>query len=278
MASILSTLSTGTVLHYPVGSGFQKRVYQCVWNAETRKITWDAQEFASLNKWIRAIRELHNGSAPRTVSTLPCYIYQEGVKVHLSALKPATPPRGDSPLHWIVRVGNGSEFWSSAPYNVWCANSKDSRDIHFLNNARQGDFLWFCTRKSKGHLIAVATYTGRIQRSENDLLGLSHTNQQLGWAGDKPMDTEITYTNLYDIRGIGGTGLLSNCKHFYSKSRYDCPSTRCDVDLPTEYVNIQRYAPVFKMPASPLSQELMSLASFYTAPLGGAPLGAPPVL
>ena len=61
--------------------------------------------------------------------------------------------------HWIIRIGNGNHFISSSKFNIWGINSKDKCNTNkFINEAQEGDILWFVTSNSKGKAISVSTF------------------------------------------------------------------------------------------------------------------------
>ena len=142
--------------------------------------------------------------------------------------------------HYILRVGDGIHFNASSSKSIWGINSYTSTlGKWFKSKAKEGDLLWFVTGKSKGHIVAVATFTGTQERILGPLIGLTATNGELGWTETEGnWDTEVHYKNLYN---------LTQCNLF---SDIKCPSTirlyseKCKVNLIAEYPNIVRYSKV----------------------------------
>ncbi len=146
--------------------------------------------------------------------------------------------------HWLVRVGDGINFWNSSKYHIWSANSKTPDNVYFLENAAEGDILWFVTNKSKGHLIAVASYKKWVTRNVGPLIALTRTDEELGWDVDgAKYDTEIHYTCLINIADLK---LLSKINSPKVKRVYN--PLKCAVDLPAEYTLIQRYKCLVTVP------------------------------
>lgn len=142
---------------------------------------------------------------------------------------------------WLVRVGDGSNLVNSSPYGIWGINSTTPTNKYFLKNIQPGDRLWFVKSKSKGKLIAVATYQSYNMREFGLLLDLSMTNEELGWTGDGvdwTSDAEIHYINLY---GLIDCELLTEIKGPSTTRKYD---EKCKVNLPVQYTNIVRYSRV----------------------------------
>ena len=145
------------------------------------------------------------------------------------------------PQHFIFRIGDGTHFISSSSKYIWGinTNSKAPFGKWFKSNAEEGDLLWFITGKSKGHIVAVATFTGTKERILGPLVELTYTNSELGWTKTKgDWNTEVHYKDLYN---------LTQCNLF---SEIRCTSTimlyseKCKVNLPTEYPHIVRYSKV----------------------------------
>ncbi len=258
---LLSSLPSDTTIAFSLGKGVHKREYEAIWTDS--KLHWNDQSYTTTGKLFKAVAAFHYGDdKKRAFNVLDNFYFMEnGVRKALVTLKPPMPPRTGA-LDWLVRVGDGANFWKGAAYNIWSAKSKCSRDVHFLNKVQPGDRMWFITKDSHGLLVAVATYVGSTARPEHDLLGLCIGNEKAGWIGEKAfqVDTEISYKDLYDIRGLK---LQTNCKDYYGYVRADDPASRCDIALPAEYVNICKYSSVTKMlPALPA--DLASLAPAMT--------------
>jgi hypothetical protein len=142
---------------------------------------------------------------------------------------------------WILRVGNGENLIRSSRYNIWGINSTTPNGKHFTTNVQVGDRLWFVKSKSKGLLIAVATYRSHNQRELGPLINTTLTNEELGWDNedtDWTSDTEVHYTDLYNLTNCE---LLSHLKGAATIRKYD---EKCRVNLPVEYSYIVRYSRV----------------------------------
>ena len=149
------------------------------------------------------------------------------------------------PKHYILRIGDGDHFNASSPRCIWGINASTfSLGKWFKTTAVEGDLLWFVTGKSKGQIVAVATFTETKERILGPLLDLTLSNQELGW--DKKegnWDTEVHYRELYD---------LTQCSLF---SEIKGPATirlyteKCLVDLPAEYQHIVRYSKIRTKPS-----------------------------
>jgi hypothetical protein len=242
---LLSSLPSGTPISFCLGKGHAKREYEAVWTDS--KLHWNGQSYATTGKLFKAVAAFHYGDDKKhTFDVLNNFFFMENdVKKPLKDLKAPLPPRTGA-FDWLVRVGDGANFWNSAALHIWSANSKNSRNINFLKTVAAGDRLWFITKESKGHAVAVATYVSSTKRPEHDLLGLCVGNEKAGWTGEKAekVDTEISYKDLYDIRDLK---LLTNCKDMFSYVRADDPASRCNIPLPAEYANICKYASVAKV-------------------------------
>lgn len=139
---------------------------------------------------------------------------------------------------WILRVGNGNNLVGSSQYKIWGIQSTTNSGKCFVNNVRPGDRLWFVTAKSKGKIIAVATYCSHNKRELGPLVNISMTNEQLNWTHDGPRwisDTEIHYTDLYNLTSCE---MLTHISGNATIRRYN---EKCRVNLPIEYNYIVRY-------------------------------------
>jgi len=142
---------------------------------------------------------------------------------------------------WLLRVGNGDNFKNSSKYKIWGIQSSSPNNKYFLKNVKPGDRLWFVKSKSKGKLIAVATYYSRVIRELGPLVNMTMTNEELGWTGEGPdwtSDTEIHYSDLYDIEH---SELLTHINGPSTIRKYD---EKCKVNLAEEYSCIVRYVKV----------------------------------
>jgi hypothetical protein len=140
---------------------------------------------------------------------------------------------------WLLRVGDGENLINSSKYKIWGIQSTTSVGKNFVENIKPGDRLWFVKSKSKGKIIAVATYRSHNKRDFGPLIDVSMTNEELGWVGEGPdwtSDTEIHYTDLY---GLDNCELLSHIIGPATIRRYD---EKCRVNLAVEYSYIQRYS------------------------------------
>jgi hypothetical protein len=143
--------------------------------------------------------------------------------------------------HWLLRIGDSVNFINSSIQNIWGIDSNQSCSKGFIKKARKGDILWFVKSRSKGLLIAVATFKSSNPRIVGPLINHSLTNQQLGWtdsSGD--WDTEINYENLYNITECC---IYSNILGPLTIRPY---TEKCRLDLRKEYENIVRYSKVTK--------------------------------
>lgn len=139
--------------------------------------------------------------------------------------------------HWLIRIGDGTNFWNSSKYYIWSANTKTPDDKYFLEHAAAGDILWFVTNKSSGHLVAVSVYEKRVARVPGPLLALTRTDEELGWDEEgAKYDTEIHYSDLINISSLNLRSRINSPK---VKRVYN--PDKCAVDLPSEFVLIQRY-------------------------------------
>jgi hypothetical protein len=146
--------------------------------------------------------------------------------------------------HWLIRIGDGVNFWNSSKMNIWSASSKSDDDGYFIKHATEGDVLWFVPNKSKGHLVAVAVYKNWITRNVGPLIAITPTDEELGWNADgSKYDINIFYTDLIYIADLK---LYSKINSPKVKRLYN--PEKCKVDLPTEYSMIQRYKCLVPMP------------------------------
>ena len=140
------------------------------------------------------------------------------------------------PNHYVLRIGDGVHFKNSSSKQMWGIYSKHGASKSFLSRVREGDLMWFVTSGSKGQIVAVSTFASANARANGPLIDISLTNEELGWTKDKgEWDTEIHYTNLYNLDGYK---LFSEIKGNCSIRIY---SEKCKVNLPAEYPQIFRY-------------------------------------
>jgi len=142
---------------------------------------------------------------------------------------------------YLFRVGDGENFKNSSKLNIWGVNSKSNLGKWFINNVKPGDRLWFVQGKSNGKLIGVAIFRSHNKRELGPLINITMSNEELGWNGEGPdwtSDTEIHYSNLYDLNDCN---LLTHIKGPSTIRKYD---EKCRVNLPVEYSYIVRYSMV----------------------------------
>ena len=144
------------------------------------------------------------------------------------------------PNNFLLRIGDGKHFIASSSKSIWGINITTSPlGKWFKSKAKVGDLLWFVTSKSRGQIIAVATFTGTKERILGPLIELTYTNEELGWdktEGD--WDTEVHYKDLYNLTSCN---MFSEIKSPGTIREY---SEKCKVDLLTEYPHIVRYSKV----------------------------------
>ena len=143
------------------------------------------------------------------------------------------------PNHFLFRVADGVHFNSSSSRSIWGVTSTNSNVKGFLKIVKEGDLLWFVTCKSKGKIVAVATFTSKNKRIlDGPLSDRTLTNSELGWdKTEGEWDTEIHYNDLYNLTHC--TNLLSEIKSPGTVRKYN---DKCKVNLITEYPDIvQKY-------------------------------------
>jgi hypothetical protein len=136
--------------------------------------------------------------------------------------------------HWLIRVDTGDSFKNSSKYNIWGCKSNTSKS--FLKDVQPGDKLWFITNKSKGKIIAVASFESHNERILGPLIGLSMSNDELGWSSNSNIDTEIHYKDLYNLDQCE---LNINIKSTILITKY--VNEKYDIDLDNEYKYIVKY-------------------------------------
>lgn len=157
--------------------------------------------------------------------------------------------------NWIIRVGDGENFKISSKYKIWGVKSTTSGYVHFTNNVKKYDKLWFVLNKDKeendkyGKLLAVATYISHNERLLGDLINLSMTDEELGWVQRNNIDSkkqknkkdiwdiEINYEKLYVLDKYD---MYTNIKGQTTIREYS--EEQCDIDLITEYKYIIKYS------------------------------------
>jgi hypothetical protein len=136
---------------------------------------------------------------------------------------------------WLLRVGDGENFKNSSLRRIWGINTREKSS--FIKDVKCGDRLWFIINKSKGQIIAVATYCSHNKRNLGPIVEVSLNNKELGWSGDDVWDVEVHYTDLY---GLIQCDLVTKIKGQTAVRRYY--DKKCNVNLPVEYNNILRYS------------------------------------
>lgn len=142
---------------------------------------------------------------------------------------------------WYIRVGDAKNFINSSPLGIWGIQSTNACGKYFCKNVRLGDRLWFIKSKSEGLIIAVATFTGLVNRQlNNDQSNLTRTNEELGWTLTDSCiwtsDMEVHYENLSNIESCR---LLTKLKCQSSQLLYKL--NRGEINLPETYNNIMQY-------------------------------------
>lgn len=140
------------------------------------------------------------------------------------------------PREWIIRVGDGVNFWNSSKYRIWGIQSSSNCGKHFIKNIKVGDRLWFITKKSQGKIIAVATYESHNKRVLGPLINTTLSNEELGWDDTGPeCNIEIHYSNLFELNNCN---LLTKVNGQSSIIKYT--QENCRVNLLKEYNAILR--------------------------------------
>jgi len=144
---------------------------------------------------------------------------------------------------WLFRVGDGINLKKSSIHKIWSLNTKSSDGKFFIRNVKLDDRLWFIQSKSKGKIIAVATYQSHNKRDFGPLLNITMTDEELGWLKDDiNSDTEIHYTDLFNLSNCD---LLTNIQSPKTIRKYNDKSI---IKLPEEYNYIVRYSKItFKL-------------------------------
>jgi hypothetical protein len=144
-----------------------------------------------------------------------------------------------NPTHWLLRVGDGVHFTRSQTLKRWGVDSTHTWVPSFLRSVRDGDVLWFIQSANKGKVMGVATFSRHCPRVLGPLVALTATDEELGWTDtDGNWDTEIHYTNLYDLSSISEP-ILTKIKSPLVGRVYN--PAKCVVDLPTEHRYIVKY-------------------------------------
>jgi len=95
--------------------------------------------------------------------------------------------------------------------------------------------LWFVHKGSKAIASYVAIFDKLIPRELGPLVNVTMSSEDLGWEKGDKYDTEVTYTDIVDIRTARvDTGCL-RCQSSWIRIR-DPPE-----DLDETYLNIKRF-------------------------------------
>lgn len=142
------------------------------------------------------------------------------------------------PNHFILRIGDGVHFNASSSKSIWGINAKVIACKWFKSTVKAGDVLWFVKSKSKGQIVAMATFTETRERIIGPIIDLTLTNKELGWdKTDGEWDTEVHYKDLYNLTKFN---LYTAIKSPLTIREYN--REKCKVDLPEEYPRIVRYS------------------------------------
>jgi hypothetical protein len=142
------------------------------------------------------------------------------------------------PNHFILRIGDGAHFNASSSKSIWGIDSKVSSCKWFKSIAKAGDVLWFVTGKSKGLIVAMATFTETRERIIGPIIDITLTNKELGWVKTYgEWDTEVHYKDLYNLTK---SKLHTEIKSPLTIREYN--REKCKVNLPEEHPRIVRYS------------------------------------
>lgn len=138
---------------------------------------------------------------------------------------------------WLIRIGDGINFYNSLPDKIWGIKSNTTNGKFFIENVKENDRLWFIKAKTKGKIIAIANYIKHQKRELGPLINISKSNQELGWIGDENWDIEVIYDNIYlldDVEGLETEIKGASTIRKFSKGK-------CNINLPEEYNYIVKY-------------------------------------
>ena len=143
------------------------------------------------------------------------------------------------PTNYLLHIGDGVHFNASSSKSIWGITSKFSFAKGFIASAEEGDLLWFVKSKSRGQIVAVATFIGTNKRMLGPVIDISLTNSELGWdKTEGEWDTEVHYKDLYNLTDCN---LISEIKGAAGIRIYN---DKCKVNLINEYPYIVRYSKV----------------------------------
>jgi hypothetical protein len=147
-----------------------------------------------------------------------------------------------TPAHFLLRVGDGIHFNRSSSQSIWGITSTSPVGKGFKSTVKAGDILWFVTGRSKGKIIAMATFTQTRERIIGPIIDLTATNEELGWTNTEGnWDTEVHYKDLFNLTE---RDLLTGIKGAATVRLYK--EEKCNVNLPAEYQSILRYSKITK--------------------------------
>lgn len=124
------------------------------------------------------------------------------------------------PNNFITRIGDGKNFWNSDRYSIWGVGDISAKTLY--KSAKKGDHIWFCTGKSNGKLIAVATFDKIIKRFDKTNKLSNMSNEDFGWIGEEwNCNYLLKYSNRINLEfndiysGIKGScptrKVINNC-------------------------------------------------------------------
>lgn len=132
--------------------------------------------------------------------------------------------------NWIMMVDITTFFhWTFGSHSHWGIQSTLLSNQRFMSEARPGDKLWFVEFNTKGHVVAVGTFTGHEPleyKSEKYLPG------GLG------ADIQINYMDPFNLFNCN---IMINVGDEIPVKKYG-PDAVINVDVAAEYEYIKRYA------------------------------------
>lgn len=138
--------------------------------------------------------------------------------------------------HWIIRIGDGENFWRSQPFMTWGIESRNVTQTRFIQSAVAGDVLWFVTNRSRGRAVAVAVFHSVVERQTNDIVSGTLPDALLRWSGNGEWTHEVRYEHLIDLRTCD---VFTEIKGQVTIRKFD--HDKCAINLVNEYNNILRY-------------------------------------
>ena len=149
--------------------------------------------------------------------------------------------------HFTFHVSDGENFVQTSHMGLWGVKSRQCKKI--LDELKPGDILWFMEYPEKGShkrgkIMAVAVFQSKNERIIGSIFSLTPTNEELGWKGRHggQSDTEIHYTNLYNLRGCD---LYTGLQRGNVICRYDnLNKEKMLLNLPELYNTIVRFSQI----------------------------------